>query len=370
MHNNVELNSEEILQLVFGYVAEISKERKLERSLMLLADMGRELTLADRCTLWVYDKLNNKIWTKVAHGIETISVGTDLGLVAYSIRNCETIIIDDAYLDERFNMEVDQITGYHTKSVLVIPIINLAGQVMGAYQAINKMTDKGVFNKRDIKYITLASTYAEKVMESAQLHEEIEQTQKDLVFLLGQVSEKRSWEIGEHIHRVADYSKLLASKYGMSDEQIELIYLASPMHDIGKIAIEDKILNKPGPLTKVEYDTVKTHTSIGYDILKSSNMTILKTASIIAHEHHEKWDGTGYPKGLKEEEISIFGRITAIADVFDALINERCYKKAFNRDKVVSIIVAERGRHFEPKLVDIFMDHLDEFYFIHDHYKD
>jgi HD-GYP domain-containing protein (c-di-GMP phosphodiesterase class II) len=360
---------EEILQIVFNYVAKISKERKLDKLLLLLANMGRELTLADRCTLWICDKPNNKIWTKVAHGVDKITIGNDEGLVAYSIKHTETIIIDDAYLDDRFNKSIDDMTGYHTKSVLVIPILNNSGEAIGAYQAINKTIDSEVFSQQDIEYLSLASSYVEKVIESAQLYQEIEQTQKDLILLLGEISEKRSWEVGQHIHRVADYCKFFATKYGLTKDEIELFHLASPMHDIGKIAIEDKILKKPGPLTAKEYETVKTHAQIGYEILKGSPRKILQTAATIAHEHHEKWDGSGYPRGLKREEISVYGRITALADVFDSLSNERCYKEAYGRERIVSIFKQELGKHFEPKLIDIFMDNIDEIYSIHDHYN-
>lgn len=146
--------------------------------------------------------------------------------------------------------------------------------------------------------------------------------------------------------------------------------MASPMHDIGKIGIPDAILNKAGKLTQEEWEIMKTHTQIGYEILKNSKRETLKTAGIVSYTHHEKWDGTGYPLGLKEKEIHIFGRITAIADVFDALSSERVYKKAWSLEKIYEYFNDEKGKYFDPELIDVFFNNLDEFLAIRDKYKD
>ena len=142
------------------------------------------------------------------------------------------------------------------------------------------------------------------------------------------------------------------------------------MHDIGKIGIPDAILNKPGKLNEDEWKIMKTHTQIGYDILKDSKRETLRAAGIVSYTHHEKWDGTGYPLGLKGEDIHIFGRITAVADVFDALGSDRCYKKAWSLENILELFKNEKGKHFDPKLIDIFIENLDEFLAIRDSYKD
>ena len=145
---------------------------------------------------------------------------------------------------------------------------------------------------------------------------------------------------------------------------------ASPMHDIGKVAIPDAILNKPAKFDEHEREIMNRHSTIGYEMLKHSNRELLKTASIVAYEHHEKWDGSGYPRGLKGEEIHIYGRITAIADVFDALGSDRCYKKAWELDKILNLFKEERGRHFDPVLIDLFFENLDEFLKVRETFKD
>ena len=202
------------------------------------------------------------------------------------------------------------------------------------------------------------------------LNKEIEDTQKEVVFKVGAIAETRSKETGMHVKRVAQYSKLFALYYGLSEKEAELLKQASPMHDIGKIAIPDSILNKPGKLTAEEFEIMKTHAQLGYEMLEGSTKSVLKAASIVAHEHQEKYDGSGYPLGLKGAEIHIFGRITAIADVFDALGSDRCYKNSWDDEKIFAFFKEQSGKHFDPKLVDIFFEHLDEFLKVREELKD
>ncbi len=201
----------------------------------------------------------------------------------------------------------------------------------------------------------------EAIKEIKELNSEIESTQREVVFTMGAIAEERSKETSNHVKRVAEYSLILARLYGLSLEESILLKDASPMHDIGKIGIEDAILNKPGRFNDEEFKIMQSHAELGYRMLKHSKRSILKTAAIVAYEHHEKWDGTGYPRGLKGENIHIYGRITAIADVFDALGSERVYKKAWPLEKILKLFEEEKGKHFDPELVDIFIDNLPHF---------
>jgi hypothetical protein len=217
--------------------------------------------------------------------------------------------------------------------------------------------------------------YLEEMVKDAtqeirDLNKEIEDTQKEVVFTMGAIGESRSKETGNHVKRVAEYSKLFALLSGLGEEKAELLKMASPMHDIGKVAIPDAILKKPGRLTEDEFEVMKTHANIGHDMLKYSDRDILKTASIVAKEHHERWDGKGYPKGLNAEEIHIYGRITAIADVFDALGSPRVYKEAWSDEKIFKLFKDERGKQFDPNLVDIFFTNLEQFLQIREKFKD
>ena len=215
----------------------------------------------------------------------------------------------------------------------------------------------------------LESEVRERTQEIVALNHEIQETQKEVVFTMGAIGESRSKETGNHVKRVAEYSKLLALYSGVDEESAEMLKQASPMHDIGKVAIPDAILNKPGRFDEEERKIMDEHARLGFDMLKHSSRPLLKMAATIAYEHHEKWDGTGYPNRLKGEEITIYGRITALADVFDALGSDRVYKKAWDLERILALFKEERGKHFDPKLIDIFLEHLDDFLEIRDKLK-
>lgn len=218
----------------------------------------------------------------------------------------------------------------------------------------------------DIYASNVAASY-----ENLILRDEIIDTQRELAYLLGEAVEQRSKETGSHVKRVALYSHLMALKMGLSEESAEIIRLASPLHDVGKIGIPDYILKKPGKFTEDEWEIMKTHAQLGADILRrSSDNEVIEMGAIIASQHHERWDGTGYPKQLKGEDIHIAGRITAIADVFDALGSQRCYKPAWELSDVLEAIEKEKGKHFDPKLVDILLNNIEIFSAIREAYPD
>ena len=227
-----------------------------------------------------------------------------------------------------------------------------------------------LINFKGVKKIGYILAYATDITEVIKAEQEIINTQKDVVYAMGAIGETRSKETGNHVKRVAIYSEIIALKYGLKKEEAELLKLASPMHDIGKVGIKDEILNKPGKLTDDEFKIMKGHASLGYKMLKNSDKPILKAAAIVAHQHHEKWDGSGYPRKLKGEDIHIYGRITAIADVFDALGSDRVYKKAWALEDIFELFKKERGKHFDPILVDLFFEHFDEINEVRLKYKD
>ncbi|WP_286240701.1 response regulator [Neptuniibacter halophilus] len=202
------------------------------------------------------------------------------------------------------------------------------------------------------------------------LKEEIQETQAELIYILGEAVEKRSKETGAHVKRVAEISALLASAYGTNQVFVENLRLASPLHDLGKIAIPDAILNKPGKLDAEEWQVMQTHAEIGESMLRSSDRPVFQLAARIAGSHHEKWDGSGYPKGLKGEEIPLSGRITAVADVFDALNSARCYKEGWPLEQTLQLLQEQSGKHFDPQLIELFEKNLDSILAICQRYPD
>ncbi|MDE3035343.1 MAG: response regulator [Nitrospirota bacterium] len=185
-------------------------------------------------------------------------------------------------------------------------------------------------------------------------------SQEETVQRLAIAAEFRDNATAQHIRRMSHYSALLARRYGLAEERCELIRIASPMHDIGKIGTPDHILLKPGLFTPEEFDAITRHTEMGYRILEGSDSELLRLAATIALTHHEKFDGSGYPKGLVGEAIPLEGRIVAVADAFDALTTKRVYKPAFPPDQAMDIMRQQRGTHFDAALLDTFLASMDD----------
>ncbi|WP_070963997.1 HD domain-containing phosphohydrolase [Vibrio sonorensis] len=194
--------------------------------------------------------------------------------------------------------------------------------------------------------------------------------QKEMIWLLGEAIETRSGETGNHVKRVAKLSAHMATLLGLTNKEIKVLEAISPMHDIGKISIPDYILEKPGKLTPDEWDVMKTHTTAGFKLLSKSKAELFQSAAIVAHEHHERWDGRGYPNGIREDDIHIYARITTIADVFDALLSKRCYKDAWELNDVIDYFDSESGKQFDPQLTSLLINHIEEFAQLRNLYPD
>jgi len=202
------------------------------------------------------------------------------------------------------------------------------------------------------------------------LNEELRNTQKEIMLTLSEVVENRSKETANHVLRVAQFSYEIAMAFGAGEERASMIRDAAPLHDIGKVAIPDRILNKPTGLSDDEWDVMRTHTEIGYDILRSSQRDLLKIAAVIAREHHERWDGKGYPRGLAGNDISLEGRIVSLADVVDALFSRRIYKEPWNLEDIELYVAEEKGGHFQPEIVEAFASRKDAIRDITERYPD
>lgn len=354
--------SQKILDLLFSYMPKIAAERKMDNLLVLMADLGRSIVSADRCSLWLVDEDSNELWTKVAHGVKELRIPSDAGFVGYSTQTGESLLIADAYQDDRFDRRSDEKTHYRTASVMTVPLMNSQGKVMGVFQAINKVGPTNVFSREDLERLGLTAVYSAKTVESAMLTSELEATQREIIHILGEASESRSQETGGHIQRVAGISAKLAIAMDLPAEEVEKIRLATPMHDLGKIGIPDSVLNKPGKLTDEEYAIMKTHSELGYNMLASSKRKLLRYAANVARSHHERWDGRGYPLGLKGSEIPLAGRICAVADVLDALSSPRCYKAPWPEEKVKDEFRKMSGSQFQPEVVDALLENWEDIF--------
>ncbi|OOZ43266.1 response regulator [Solemya velum gill symbiont] len=254
----------------------------------------------------------------------------------------------------------------------------LQGLEAGAEEFVSKPIDRVELSIR-LRNLLRLKEYSDFLSEHKSLLElqveartkELYETRLEVVRSLGRAAEFRDNETGLHIVRMSKISQLMAQAIGLGEKQAELILNAAPMHDIGKVGIPDSVLLKPGKLTSEEWDIMKTHTTIGHQILSGENSSdLMDMAKIIALCHHEKWDGSGYPNGLKGEAIPIEARIVALADVFDALTNDRPYKKAWSIEEALTEIDKQRNQHFESRLVNVFIDIIPQVEQISQQYSD
>ena len=353
----------------------LSAEKDLDKLLNIILEDACKLCQADAGTFYL--KNNNKLDFKVSRNLtleekmgkknflESIAPHalpiTNKSIAGWSAKNKKILNIKDLNNLNNcpycHNTEFEEKTGYKCKSMLTVPIIDREKELVGVFQLINKTSKWEItsFSKADEKLAESLASQAAVAIRNAQLTDELKSAQLETIFVLGEAAEYKDKETGDHIKRVATFSKIIAETLELDDDLVETIYRSSPLHDIGKIGIPDDILNKPGKLEGDEWETMKEHTTLGYRLLKDSKSEVIKTAAQIAYTHHERWDGKGYPRGLKGKKIPQVGRIVALADFFDALTSERPYrKKRFSLSKTFEMIEEDRGKHFCPKTTDAF----------------
>ncbi len=332
--------------------------------LRVIAEETKNAIQADRCSVFLWDKDTDELWSKVALGLESskeIRFPADKGLAGYVVKTGEPINIIEAYNDPRFNPEIDKQTGYRTKTILCMPITNNNREIIGAFQVINKID--GVFTKNDEDLLVAIGGSASIALENAQLFDKQLQMyhEQKLLFesfinTLAMSIDARDKITAGHSTRVRLYSTLLAHEVGMEPKEISLLEKAATLHDIGKIGIRDSVLQKDGKLTDEEYKHIQEHVRITHNILNQIYMSPdFRIITEMACSHHEKWDGTGYYRHLKGEEITLGGRILAVADVFDAITSKRHYRDKMPIINVIDILLKGAGSHFDKNLVDVFL---------------
>jgi len=371
----------------------LSSIHDLQKLLDLILQEARRLTRADAGTLYLVkaDQLIFKVsqcqslierWGRdcmqqmyqsfsMPISRESIAGYVALTKKVLNIPNVRDIPREASY---HYNPSWDERAGYVTRSMMVVPMLNRQRNVAGVLQLINAMSDatgKVVsFPAKQERLVSSLASQAVVAIENAELTEDLKRAHLDTIFRLGVAAEYRDKETANHIKRMSEYSTLIAQELGWGDEEVNMLLRSSLMHDVGKLGIPDGILQKPGRLTPEERHFMEYHTIIGGNILKGSNAAILRISRIVALTHHEKFDGTGYPRRLKGEEIPIEGRITILADVFDALSSKRVYKDALEEKEVLRILEEGRGSHFDPKILDVFLANMDRVRAIQRSYAD
>ncbi len=284
-------------------------------------------------------------------------------IAGYVALTGEMLHIKDPYnlpdnIPYQFNSSIDKQTGFRTEAILAVPLRHPIKGVIGTFEILNPRGK--IFQELNIGIAKGFSSIAAATIVSMQLQESLMKAYLETLIRLGHAAEYKDQDTFKHIQRIRYSSKVIARQLGCSEEEQENIFHASAMHDVGKVGIPDAILSKKGKLDAEEWEVIKTHPSKGASILGGSDTEILQMSEQIALYHHEKWNGNGYPEGLKEDEIPFPARIVAVADVFDALVQERPYKKAWPLQDALDLIQDERGKHFDPMVVDAFFACKDE----------
>lgn len=356
--------------ILFRYFREIEKSRPpMNEYIDRMSDLCLELLEAQHCIFWLYREEEGVIVSHPSKRIPSREIKAFDGIVGQVIRSGRHRLVRDQKSDPDYNPAIDALFGIDSRSSMYVPLKHSNDEVYGAIQVINSMDGKD-FEDEELDLLIFVALYCEEAITSFFFEDELVQTQNDIVFLLAELGESRSKETAQHVRRVSFMTAKLAELIGLPYKDVYMIKSTSPLHDLGKVGIKDAILNKPGKLSEEEFCEMKQHTSIGHHILAPMQRKLLRMADIIALQHHERYDGTGYPEGLKGEEIHLFARITAVCDVFDALANKRVYKPAWDRERICEEFRAQRGRQFDPMLVDVFLQNIDAFYEILHEYPD
>lgn len=327
-------------------------------NVLIVDDSDINLTLIKHLVL----KLGDCTPTLFAHPFKALawSYGNlpDLVIVDYMMPDMDGLAFIHAFrsLPERQEIPVLMVTANDQKEIRYEALQG------GANDFLTKPIDRTEFSARVRNMLALRTGQkflADRALHLSALVEEqtllLRQREQELILRLSRAAEYRDPETGAHIQRMALYSQLIARELGLDATRQKLILEAAPMHDVGKIGIPDQILLKPGRLTPEEFETMQDHARLGYELLRNSSSEILQAGAEIAYAHHEKWDGSGYPQGLAGENIPLFGRIVAVADVFDALTSERPYKAAWSLEKAQDFLREGSGQHFDPACVEAFL---------------
>ncbi len=394
--------------------AELLEVKDLDILLEKILTLARKFVNADAGSIYIREENHLKFsycqndtlsknlppGKKLIYSTFTIPIDNNT-IAGYVAKTGKILNIPDVYnipnnVPYKFGKVYDKISNYRSKSMLVIPLKNSRGEIMGVLQIINAKDEKGnivPFSSEDEPFILHLAHNAAMALERAQIT-------RTVILRMVKMAELRDpKETGPHVNRVAAYSAEIyeawAKRKGIPSKEIErkkdILRMAAMLHDVGKIAIPDAILKKPGKLTPEEYEIMKQHTFLGAQLFADPRSEFDEAAAEVALNHHERWDGKGYPghidpftgkplpgyedkdgraRGKKGEEIPLFGRIVAIADVYDALVSKRCYKQAWDDEKAIRIIKEEAGKQFDPEIVDVFLSCLDIIHSIRSRYPD
>ncbi len=349
MKSNKELT--DLLQCISA----INKSLNIESVLFNTISHIQKTIGVEAVSIWEYDEKKNELFFRVLKGEKTekivnLRLKEGVGIAGKTFQDRKFKIINNIEKNKDWNKSFDKISGFTTKNMMVGPLA-IENKVIGVIQIMNKIS--GNFTKDDLEYLKIISSPISIALENAKLYEKSKRLLFEISLSLSLAIEKRDPYTGGHTKRVLDYSLLIAEGLNFSAKRIDKLKISAILHDIGKIGIPDSILNKKGPLTNKEKELMNKHPEIGAEIV--SHIEEMDDVIGGIKYHHENYDGSGYPFGLKGKEIPLFARIIAIADTFDAITTERPYKKALSKDYAIEELVKNKNHQFDPELIDIFV---------------
>ncbi len=350
------------LEALVDIIGVIGSTLDQDQVLRLIVRYAKELLNAEYASLFLVDELMSDIVLHISTNSDadkSLRVPRGKGIIGYVVDSGETVLVSDVAQDSRHYQDAVQATGISTTSLVAVPLVTRTVQlgeelgvaqtrIIGGLEAINKLD--GVFNEEDAGLLRTLARQAATVLQVAKLYSDANELFLDTIHaLVASIDAKDPYTNG-HSHRVSDFSIAIGKQMNLPREQLHELRVGSLLHDIGKIGIPDNILTKPGRMTPEETQKMREHPSIGANIM--GNVRMLKNEIPALSEHHEHLDGTGYPNGLTGEQISLFGRIVAVADVFDALTSSRPYRSAMNVEDVFEMMQRDAGTHFDSRCVD------------------
>lgn len=330
----------------------LSKEVELSTLLAVVARRTSEAIGVERTSVFLHDRERRELWTVVAEGEpREIRIPEDAGIAGWVVARGEPAIVSDVTDDPRWNKDVDRKTGYTTRNILCVPMDDAQGERLGVFQCLNRMD--GGFTEDDVKFLQAIASQAAIYIQNARLLEARKRMFDSLVDTLAETIESRDPLTAGHSRGVMRYAVGAAQKLGLPAENVEVIRYAALLHDYGKIGVPDHILRKPTALTPAEYEVIKKHVLHTQQILARIHFEErLRDVPAVAAHHHERLDGSGYPKGLRGEDISPGGKVIAVADVFDAMTSRRHYRGPMRVTQAVELISEGAGTQFDADVIE------------------
>lgn len=380
------MNKENMLNELINISIQISSQNSLNELLSTIVQKARMIASADAGSLYLKEGnqlifliTQNDTLKDLEHSFKSFPMPINKRSIAgYAADTGEVLNIEDVYhispeFPFSYNKDFDQKNNYRCSSMLTIPMKDNDSNIIGVLQLINAKDENGGVIPFDRAIVPLVESFASMAavsIKNVQLKDSIKQAYLETIYRLSVAAEYKDTDTGMHIKRMSRYSEIIARNMGFDDDFCEMMLYASPLHDIGKIGIPDAVLLKPGKLNDEEWEIMRSHTTMGYEILKGADNELIKFASSIAMSHHEKFNGTGYPNKISGQAIPVEGRIVALSDVFDALSSKRPYKDPWPLEKILDVVRQDTGTHFDPEVTEAFFKDLDSILSVRESYGD